>query len=227
MGMSKETKLLVGAVFTASLGFFIPLYFQMIWLGLFITLFVGAIFLGRMVSLSKDNFESITSYRVIYGFVFLIILFNTIAFAHDYGIRDFQSEILMDIRKTIDQGIAKAEVEEELIYVLGQYHQQGKESIIETYRELNPGRLGEDGVFISDFDKEVARKQELDKEFSDDDNTNYYYEIDENSDELKVIVVTDVSHGDDPEYENYDGQKGRFEMMFTLSDDGVEYEVRN
>jgi hypothetical protein len=225
--MSKETKLLVGGIGVAVLGFFISLYFQKIWLGLFIALLVGVIFLGRLVSLSKKEFDSRNSYLIMYGIVALIILFNAIAFAHDYGIRNFQPELLLDIRKTIDRGIAKAEIEAEMIYVLGQYHQQERESVVETYRDLNPERLGEDGIFISDFDQEVARKQELDKEFTDDDNTNYYYEIDEEADELKVIVVTEVSLGEDPEFENYDGQTGQFEMMFTLSEEGVDYEVRN
>ena len=42
-----------------------------------------------------------------------------------------------------------------------------------------------------------------------------------------MIVVTDVSRGENPEFKNYDGQVGRLEMEFTVNKQGVGYEVRN
>jgi len=224
--MERETKLLIGGIVIAGIGFFIPLYFGKIWLGLFIALLIGIIFLGRLLSLSKSEFESKVTYGVIYGLVILVVLFNAIAFANDYGNRDFQKDLLLEIRKTIDSGITQADVREKLIYVLGQYHQNDRGSIVATFNDTMPEQLGEDVVYISDFD---LRKASGDSSMAniDDDNINHFYEIDKEADEIKVIVVTDISLGADPEYKNYDGQTGQFEMRFTLNKEGVNYEVLN
>ncbi|MEQ8524945.1 hypothetical protein [Gracilimonas sp.] len=224
--MEKETKLLIGAVVLGTIGFFIPLYFGKAWMALFISLLIGIIFLGRMISLSKNVFESKNAYRVVYGLVVLVVLFNAIAFAHDYGRRDFQKDTLLKIRKTIDTGITKADVQEKLIYVLGQYHQNNRESVVETFRQLMPEKLGEDGVYVSDFDLRNT-KMGTNLEPDESEGINHFYEIDEEADEITVMVVGEISLGEDPEYQNYDGQEGKFEMMFILNEEGVSYEVLN
>lgn len=225
--MKRETKLLIGGIVIAALGFFIPLYFGKIWIALFIALLIGIIFLGRLVSLSKDEFESRTTYRVVYGLVVLVVLFNAIAFANDYGNRSFQKDLLLEIRKFIDEGSTKSDVQERFIYVLGQYHQNDRESIVATFRELMPEKLGEDGVFVSDYELSKAGKDSLVINPSSDENVNHFYEIDEVEDEIRVFVVSEVALGEDLKYENYDGQRGQFEMMFILNEEGVDYEVLN
>ena len=224
--MERETKLLFGGIGIAALGFFIPLYFGKIWLGLFIALIIGVIFLGRILSLSEKKFESKRAYRITYGLVVLVVLFHAIAFAHDYGRKDYQKDLLLEIRKTIDSGGTQADVREKLVYVLSQYHQNDRESIVTTFKDMMSKQMGDDGVYLSDFD---LRKAADDSSMADidEDNLNHFYEIDEEADEVRVIVVADVSIGSDPEYENYDGQIGRFEMIFTLNEEGVSYEVLN
>ncbi|WP_421773706.1 hypothetical protein [Gracilimonas sp.] len=226
--MEKETKLLIGAILFGAIAFFIPLYFGKAWLALFNVLLIAILFLGRLVSRSKEIFESKAAYRVVYGLVILVVLFNAISFAHDYGRRDFQKNILLEIRKTIDTGITKADVQEKLIYVLGQYHQQNRESVVETFRDLMSDNLGEDGVFLADFDLRKAGKLKPGSiKHGDSDQINHFYTIDEEKDEVIVRVVAEVSLGEDPEYQNFDGQTGKFEMMFTLNEEGVRYEVLN
>lgn len=223
--MEKETKLLIGGIVIAGIGFFIPFYFGKIWLGLFIALLTGIIFLGRLLILSKDEFESKTVYRIVYGLAILVVLFNAIAFANDYGNRNFQKDLLLEIRKTIDKGITKADIQEKLMYVLGQYHQNDRESIVSTFRDLMPEQLGEEGVYVSDHDLRTAEYPDVQQR--EDDNINHFYEVGEEEDEIRVFVVTEVSLGEDPEYKNYDGKTGQFEMMFTLNKEGVHYEVLN
>lgn len=225
--MEKETKWLFGGIILAGIGFFIPLYFEKIWLALFIALLIGIIYLGRLVILSKDEFESKTTYRLVYGLVILVVTFQILAFANDYGSRDFQKDTLLEIRKTIDSGITQADVQEKLIYVLGKHYQNDQESIIATFREMMPEHLGEDGVYVPDFDLRKDGKDSSVVNQDIDDHINHFYEIDEEKDEISVIAVSEISLGSDPEYENYDGQKGRFEMLFTLNEEGVSYEVLN
>ncbi|MEX2347641.1 MAG: hypothetical protein WD511_00355 [Balneolaceae bacterium] len=225
--MERETKLLIGGIVIAGIGFFIPLYFGKVWIALFIALLTGVIFMGRMVSISEDKFESVRSYRTIYGLVALIVLFNSIAIVHDYSNRDFQLNLLLEIRKVIDSGVTQADVQEKLIYVLGQYHQNDRDSIIETFREHMSEHFGEDGVYISDFDLSKADPKDSSVNQNSDDNINHFYEIDEENDAIRIIAVSEISLGDDPEYENYDGQQGQFEMEFILNEEGVRYEVLN
>ena len=225
--MSKETKWMLGGVVIAAIGFFIPLYFQKIWLALFLGLFVGIAFLISLVISGRKEFGQKKFYWVVYGIASVVVLFNVIGFFHDFGRRDFQTDLLLEIRKTIDEGITKSDVQEEMVYVFGQYYKKERESVLETYRELMPGRLGEDGIFMSAFDRMKDEHMYGINKNPKGDNVNFFYEIDEEQDELKVIVVTDVSLGEDPNYENYDGQTGRFEMMYTLNQEGVHYEIRN
>lgn len=224
--MERETKLLFGGITFSAIGFFIPLYFGKIWLGLFIALVIAVIFLGRILSLAQKEFESKIAYRIVYGLVIIGILFHAIAFAHDFGRKDYQKDILLEIRKTIDSGSTQADVREKMIYVLGQHHQNDRESIVATFKDVMNEQMGEDGIYLADFD---LRKAAGDSSMADidEDNLNHFYEIDEEADEIRVIVVADVSIGSDPEYENYDGQIGRFEMRFTLNEEGVDYEVLN
>lgn len=225
--MEKETKVLFGAVLLGALAFFIPLYFGMVWLALFNIFVIAFLFLGRLVTWSKDIFESKSAYRIMYGLVGIIVLFNAISFTHDYARKDFQKNTLLEIRKIIDTGVTKADVQEKLVYVLGQYHQYDRESIVDTFRELMPESLGENGVYISDFDLTKSGKLKGNIGPDESDQINHFYEINEEEDEIKVLVVADVSIGQDPEYRNYDGQYGKFEMMFTLNEKGVSYEVLN
>lgn len=225
--MEKETKWLIGGIVLAGIGFFIPLYFQKIWLALFFALLIGVVFMSSLLIKAKDNFESKSTYRIVVGLASLIILFNAIAFVHDYGWKDYQKDLLLEIRKTIDEGSTKADVQEKLIYVLGQYHQNDRESIVATFRELMPEYLGEDGVYLSDYDLRKADKDSSSVSQSSDDLINHFYEIDEDEDEIRVFVVSEVALGEDPEHKNYDGQTGQFEMKFTLNEEGVTYEVLN
>ena len=227
--MEKETKLLIGAMVVSAIGFLIPLYFGKVWLALFIAMITGIIFLGRLLSTAKDDFESKTAYRIVYTLVVLIVFFNALSFAFDYGRRDFQKNLLLEIRKTIDKGITKSDVQEKLIYVLGQYHQNDRESVVETFLDLMKDNLGENGVYLADFDLRKAGKLKSGwgLKQSKSDQINHFYTLDEEKDEVRVYAVTDVALGEDTEYQNYDGQTGKFEMMFTLNEEGVSYEVLN
>jgi len=225
--MERETKLFIGGLIIAAAGYFIPLYFGHIWLGLFIALVTAVIFLGRLLSLGKEEVESAAAYRVVYGLIVLVVAFNALAFARDYGMRDYQKDLLLEIRKTIETGITRADVQEKMIYVLGHYHRNNRESVVETFKELMGDHLGENGVYLSDFDLNPVRKAASGSDLSDEDTINYFYKTDAEKDEVKVIVVSEIAPGSNAEYENFDGQTGRLEMMFTLNKEGVGYEVLN
>jgi|AntRauTorcE11897_2_1112592.scaffolds.fasta_scaffold00005_123 hypothetical protein len=218
--MSNETKFLIGAIVAGSVAYLVPLYYQNIWLGLFLLLLVAVVYLGSLVRFANLKLKTKSSKWIVSSFALVLMIFQVFAFAHYYGRKDFQKDLLLEIRKVIDTGVTQTDVHSDLIYVLGQHHKNKRDSVIETARDLIPEKLGDNGVYISDFDLD-------NKDSEKDDETNYFYTADEEEDELIVIVVTEVSLGENPEFENYDGQRGRFEMVYTLSEEGVDYEVRN
>jgi hypothetical protein len=218
--MSSENKLLIWALVTSGVAYLLPLYIGNIWLGYSLLLLVAVLYLASLIRFAGLNLKARSSRYIVMGIAGTLVVGQVLAFAHDYSRKNYQKNILLEIRKKIDTGIAKSDVQKELTYLFAQYHQEDRTSIVETARDLIPEKLGENGVYISDFDLDKKNMEE-------DDNANFFYEMDEAADELTVFVVSDVPLGDDPDFENYDEQTGRYEMKFTLSDEGVEYEVRN
>jgi hypothetical protein len=106
---------------------------------------------------------------------------------------------------------------------LSVYHKEERESIVQTFQNLIPDRLSDNGIYLSDHDIREASSTDSDE----DDYQNYFYEIDEERDEITFYVISDIPIGDDLNYKNYDGQTGKLEMKFVLNKGGVNYEILN
>lgn len=221
--MLKENKLLIQSIVIATVSFMVALYFQKIWLALFLALITAVAFIGRLLSMSKSTLPNKASYRFIYSLFVIMVVFHAISFAHNYGRKDFQKDLLLNIRKTIEKGISKAEIQQKLVYVLQIYHTQEKESIVETAKEIMPENFSGDGIYVTELEIREADKSGE----KTDDNMNHFYTIDEQQDEIRVYAVSDIALGENPNYKNYDGQIGRFEIMFVLNKGGVDYEILN
>lgn len=224
--MGKEVKIFLGAIVLAAIGFLFLLSIQNIWFGLFFAELVGVVYIIRLLVISKKLSESELAFRITFGLVLIVILVNSTWSITQYNRRDYQKNLLLDIRKTIGIGVAKADVQKDLTYVLGQYHLNEKTSIIESARELIAEKLGENGVYISNDDLRYM-KEKGNSNWDGNDDTNYFYEIDEDEDQIKVFVISEIALGEHTDYQNYDRQIGKYEMVFTLNKEGVKYEVLN
>ncbi|MCG8373867.1 MAG: hypothetical protein MI700_10055 [Balneolales bacterium] len=215
--MTKEAKLFVAGILISALVYTIPLYFGKAWLGLFLLLLTGIAYLGVLTKYFNIHVESIFARRGFFLYALLLVTFHALAFAYDYGRKDFQKEILLQIRQTIEEGITKSTVQKQLVYVLGQYHLQEENSLVETVEQILSENLGEYGEFIELPDQEPKP----------DDAMDYFYIKDREGDSFSVIGVSNVLYGASPEFQNYDGQVGRLELRVILSKEGVRYEVVN
>lgn len=214
--MSIESKYLIVVIPLSIIGFMIPLYFGKAWLGLFILLLLGMIFMGTLVKFANLNIKS-KYVRVGFSvYALLLVAFHALAFAHDYGRKDYQKELLLEIRQTIEEGITKNAVQRELIYVLGEYHKQDENSIIELAEDILEDNLIENGEF-----DEYPELEEP------DDAMAYYYNSNKQSGEFLVIGVSKVVPGADPKFKNYDGSTGMMELKLVLKESGVSYEMAN
>lgn len=217
--MSNKTKFLFGAIFAGSLAYLIPLYFGQIWLGYFLLLSITVGYLVILFRSSREELESSSSKKVMMVLTGLLILSLPLSFLHHYSKKDDQKERLMEIRRTLETAITKGDVQKQMIHVLADYHDHERESIIASAKELMPEKLGKDGVYISDH---ILNEWDPEKE-----SLNYYYELDEAADELRVIAVSEIAPGEDPNFENYDGHAGMLEISFKLNNEGAAYEIRN
>ena len=210
----------LGMSVLALAGYLIPIYLGFMWVGLGLLLFFATVYMALLVGNSRQYFESKTNYRVITLLAACLMFFHAVRFVHDYQRRDYQKELLLEIRHTIDEGITKNDVQNALFEVLRSYKNEEFETIVASSKHYLGDRLGKDGVFISEFDLNQNNSEK-------NDFTDFFYNIDEEADEINITVVANIPHGQDLKFENYNGEMGRFEMEFTLTKEGVHYEVVN
>lgn len=143
---------LVSVLIFGVFGYLIPLYFGEVWLGLGILLISATIFIAILLGDSRQYFESKWAYRIITGLTLLLIVFHGLKFSIDYGKRDFQRNLLLEIRKTIEEGIATNEVQVDMFYALRNYHNGDYDSIVSSAKDVFKDRIEADGVLLSKFD---------------------------------------------------------------------------
>lgn len=199
-------------------GYLIPLYFGNIWLAIGCILSTGIIFVALLVGNSRQFFKSKNAYRLLTLLAVVFVVAHTLRYSFDYNRRDLQTELLLEIRKTIEIGVANSDVKMALFEVLREYHLNDGDSIVNLANEMLEDRLTDEHIFLSKAGMEGYEKEEL---------TEYFYESDNINDEFQVIVVSNIPNGEDPEFKNYNGNVGRLEMVFELSTNGVFYEIRN
>jgi len=214
--MSIESKYLIMGIFLTIIGFMVPLYFGKAWLGLFILLLIGMVFLGTLVKFANQNIKSKYARVGFSVYALLLVAFHALAFAHDYGQKDYQKELLLEIRQTIEEGITKNAVQRELIYILGEFHKQDENSIIELAEDILVENLNENG----EFDDNPGHEKP-------DDAMSYYYTSKLEAGEFFVIGISKVVPGADPTFKNYNGSTGMLELKLVLGESGVSYEVAN
>ena len=214
--MDKEFKFFIIALFCSIVAYLIPLYFGKAWLGLFLLLLVGISFLVGLVKYFSSNREARIERTIFSTFAFVLVFFHALSFTHDYGRRDYQKKVLVEIRQTVEEGITKSMVQKPLIYVLAEYHQQEKYSLIEIADQILSDNLLEDKSF-----------NEVPDQVKPDNAMKYFYEKNKDANTLKVIGVSKVVQGVVDNFKNYDNQTGKLQLEVTLTESGVTYEVVN
>lgn len=225
--MKNTKRILIALPVIGAIGYLVPLYFGNIWLGLGILLLTATVFIAFLLGDSRQYFESKSAYRFVTGIVLVLVVFHAIRFSVDYGKRDFQKNLLLEIRKTIEEGIATNEVQGDMFYALRNYHSGEYDSIVSSAKDVFKDRIEADGVFLSKFDLRENSDPNYVIDEDADDEADLFYEFDEATDEMKVIVVANIPPGENLDFQNYNGNTGRFEMEFTLTKEGVSYEVAN
>ena len=225
--MKNTNKMLIAIPIIGAIGYLVLLYFGKIWIGLGILLLAATMFIALLLGNSRQYFESKSAYQFFTGIVLVLVVFHAIRFSVDYGKRDFHKNLLLEIRKTIEEGIATNEVQGDMFYALRNYHNGEYDSIVLSAKDVFKDRIEADGVFLSKFDLRENSDPNYVIDEDADDEADLFYEFDEAADVMKVIVVANIPPGENLDFQNYNGNTGRFEMEFTLTKEGVSYEVAN
>ena len=192
------------------------------WAALGILLLAAISFIALLVGQSKAYLNSISTYRTITIFALILILGHGLRFAFDHYRKDTQLETLMEIRSHIDRNSAKSDVMDKGFMIYRAYELGQFKSISEATVALIGDRLLDNGVYVSDFDQ-----SQLAKTTDQDDDADFFYEIDEQTDLVSFNIVANIPPGDNSAYENANGNTGKLEIRVEVSKEGVSYEVLN
>lgn len=205
---------LVAGLFGVVAATSLSLVFENHWVGYFASMTVAIVILVMMAnSMMKTISSSGMKKTMIYLFGFLVIMqvYNSIK---DLNKAQFQRETLNEIRLTIEESIGQMESERLLIQTLRSHYLNDRDSTLEAhFRKISGDRLQEDGsVDLGYMQEEDAQK--------------LYYEIPA-SDSIVIYVNSVVAKGSDPEFQNRDGNTGRYEAIAFLTKRGVRYVRKN
>ncbi|MBO6794755.1 MAG: hypothetical protein JJ895_12660 [Balneolaceae bacterium] len=151
--MRSDNKILLGVVGIGSAIYVAIMLAGLPWLALGLLLVAAIIFIAILVGNSKAYTNQINTYRIITVVALLLITAHGIRFAFDYSRKDFQKEFLLDIRGTIERGVAKSDIMEKGFYIYRAVQQGEYESITAATDSIIGDRLLENNVYLSDFDK--------------------------------------------------------------------------
>lgn len=192
------------------------------WAALGILLLAAITFIALLVGQSKAYLNSISTYRTITIFALILILGHGLRFALDHNRKDTQLETLMEIRSHIDRNTAKSDVMDKGFMIYRAYELGQFKSIFEATVALIGDRLLDNGVYVSDFDQ-----SQLANTTEQDDDADFLYEIDEQTDLVFFNIVANIPPGDNSEYQNVNGNIGKLELRVEVSKEGVSYAVLN
>lgn len=147
-----------------------------------------------------------------------LVIFGVIASAFDYQRSNFQKDTMTEIRLTIERGIAKAAVQENLNKVLKEYYLGGGTSQYENIEQ----------AFLSAYDSLITDRRTLNfEEVADSGSTLTVYLSVSEPDSIVLIAESRAVKGWEPDFENFVNGKGYLQTRGIITTEGVRYEREN
>lgn len=204
---------LVGIIFISVAVSFSFIY-ESLWLGFFIALGAGLVLLLIMTWNMLSGVQSAGIKKTV-GVLFFVlsalVIYNSV---FEWNKSKQKNEILIEIRQTIDGGIAQMEAEEVLIESLRyKFLNDDVDNLAEAFRAVSGDRLKEDGTLLT---KPEKQGQYL----------NFSANI-VHPDSVVITVVADIAEGMEKDFSNSNGRQGKYQGMATLTPNGVRYVRQN
>ncbi|MEX0647311.1 MAG: hypothetical protein WEA56_00265 [Balneolaceae bacterium] len=214
--MENKTLLLAGGSVGVFAAFSLAFLFGDLWIGFFAALLISVIYLFLLDRWMVRPLASQKTRKTVRVLIILLAGFQIWVSVLHFQRSGRQSEILSDIRTTIDGSISQLETERPLHTVLRHYHLQPDEedkTVEVLFRELMDNRLLDDGTFlpsIGDINNEIS-----------------FTWLAASPDSVIITSIASITKGEDPEFINANEQAGFYQANAILTPRGVRYEREN
>ena len=211
----KITTWLLTGVFFALGAFFIPEQSGSMWPSLFFSSSVVLLYLAAFCFVWLRRISSATSRKAIGWTLGILVICSGISAAFSYESSLRQKETLVNIRSTIERGIIQNYVNKPLLMTL-RTHAQGSGDTD------NFGKL-----FRAEYDSLITGEGMLAYDKDRDDSTVFVYIAKASADSVVIIGESVYLDGEDPDFENYSGAIGKYQVKGILTSGGIDYERAN
>lgn len=207
--------LAAGLLFVSG-AFFIPEQAGSIWPSLFWGSGAAIVYLAVLSLYWLPQIESATKRRAMGWTLGILVFFSGVSAALSYEGTQRQVELLPEIRTTIEKGIAETKIQEPLLKTLRDYHrQEGEErrSVGNLFRAKYDSLIGSDSLFSYGA--------------ADPDGMLHIYVSHLEKDSVVLVAESSYINGREPDFKNFSGNSGQFQMRGILTKNGVRYEQAN
>lgn len=214
----KKTILLwiIGGVAVVTGAFFIPEQSGSMWPSVILSSIAAVIYIVVFSFVWLKKIESPVKRKAIGWTMTVLVVFSFISAAISYEGSNRQTELLPEIRTTIETSIAEVYIKESLLKTLRAYHLE---------QESDGITLG--SIFKSSYDSLITRDSIFSHSDLEDDATLTIYVSQISSDSVSLIAESEYIDGRDPEFQNFSGNTGQYQSKGILTKKGVHYERTN
>ncbi|MDX1585328.1 MAG: hypothetical protein R3222_01235 [Balneolaceae bacterium] len=212
-----------GGILLVALSFFIPAQEGSIWPSVIAG---GVASLAYLTALFVHAFRKIDSSgkrKLITGVLLLLVVFSIASAAISYEGTRRQTALLPEIRHTIEKGIAENYVKKHLLTTMRAYYTGDRfdedTGLGTIFRAKNDSLITEENLLL--YNGEDTYKDE------EEDLTLRIFVKTIDPDSIVLVAESEYMDGKDQEYENYSGATGKYQVIGTLTKEGVRYERAN
>lgn len=213
--MNNDRKFITAGVLGVVIAGLIGVITGSVWSAFFIAILVAAIwlfFLDRNYISKLEPSKTKTSVRVL-----LILLIASQAYIGVIGVMKSaqQSENLVVVRTVFDEGTIQPGVEIPMVKSFRHFHTTPSDelTIEESFREVAGDWLGSDNRYVYE-------------EGNWKDNFESVYEV-VSPNEIRITTAAKIGMGEDPEFQNFNGDTGKYQSIATLTEGGISYVREN
>ena len=204
----------VGAVMVSA-AFLIPEPEGSLWPSVLAGSVAALIYLIAFSFVWLKEIESTQKRRAIGWTLGVLAFFSGVSATISYVGSSRQSRLLSVIRTTIERNLAGAKIKEPLLMTF------------RDYRSVGSAGTSLSNIFLAKYDSIVTKDGSFNPKSLGEESTLYLYLSKAEGDSVVLVGESRYITGMDPDFKNYSGETGRFQVEGTLTSNGISYERAN
>ncbi len=207
---------IMGGIMVVAGAFFIPEQSGSMWPSVILSSVAAFLYTVVFSFVWLKEIESSVKRKAIGWTLTVLVVFSFASAAISYEGSSRQTDLLPEIRTTIETNIAETYIKEPLLKTLRAYRVE---------RESDDISL--ESLFKSSYDSLITNDGIFTHSDLKDDATLTIYVSQINSDSVSLIAESEYIDGRDPEFQNFSGNAGQYQTKGILTKEGVHYERTN